>query len=550
MRARIRLSPAIALLPVAIASCQLISGIDDPILLDSSQGGAAASTSPGAGAGHTSSQGGGSSSGFTAGGHGPVGQSSSQGSGQGGAGLSGSGGAGVTSATTSAGGGILSGSVSGAMGSSSSGVTRQCTQGGDRVWDVDIGSSADEDATPLLSRFGSDLYFAATVTSTTTVDVPLRWGGGSDALIAYLDPATAAVRQEQDYGDSADQTATALGAGPTGTVAFGGAMDGRIDFDADTALDVTDDTGDPYLWFALLDASLNSPTAFGYPITNDPRLVGYANVGGSIVYAVAMPEDATLTVDTVQAQPSDVRGVVVGTIDAAGQPVWSSRYGDTPANVDPIGMGVANDGTIVVAGSFSGGAFDFEGTTLNPQGGTDTFLFRLDANGGPVDAVSFHEPSNPRGLLVNGDRSAVVLGDTTDTIWVTWVTTSTNATQHSWQATGPSAAATGDAIAADGSQGLYIAGSLKGTLDFGGSCSAITSASATAGYVAHLDGAGECQWVKLLPPSSPDAVRPRAIAADANAVYVAGSFSTIAYGNGTVSAAYGGRDFFVAALCP
>lgn len=74
--------------------------------------------------------------------------------------------------------------------------------------------------------------------------------------------------------------------------------------------------------------------------------------------------------------------VFVAKYDAAGNHLWSMRFGDVSGDSGQ-GLSLNSTGNVFVTGSFVG-TVDFDGTPLTGAGGTDIFLFKLEPTGLPL----------------------------------------------------------------------------------------------------------------------------------------------------------------------
>ena len=85
-------------------------------------------------------------------------------------------------------------------------------------------------------------------------------------------------------------------------------------------------------------------------------------------------------------QPSD-HDAFVATFDSAGAHVWSKRFGD-PDATRASGLACDDSGDVIVGGTLDG-TVDFGGGPLSAVGGNDVFVVRLDAAGNHVWSKRF-----------------------------------------------------------------------------------------------------------------------------------------------------------------
>jgi hypothetical protein len=99
------------------------------------------------------------------------------------------------------------------------------------------------------------------------------------------------------------------------------------------------------------------------------------------------------------------------------------------------------------------------------------------------------------------------------------------------------------ALAFDGAGNLYVAGTLRGTADFGSG--ALTAAGAADAFIAKLGKDGKAVWARRLGSAGSDEAMAIACERATGEVVMAGSFEgTVDFGRGPLTSA-GGRDLFV-----
>jgi outer membrane protein assembly factor BamB len=190
----------------------------------------------------------------------------------------------------------------------------------------------------------------------------------------------------------------------------------------------------------------------------------------------------------------------VARLDAAGEYVWASRFGNNAAQAGRA-LAIDNDGNILVAGSFVG-TLDFGVPTLplTSAGLEDIFVAKLDPLGQPIWSVRFGN------TVAQGAR--------------------------------------GLAVAADGS--VFVTGELAGSVVFG--ADTVASAGSTDGFLLKLDATdGTPLWVHGFGGSSTDSGADVALGAGGT-VHLTGFFTgTITLAEATL-VGRGGNDALVAKL--
>lgn len=253
------------------------------------------------------------------------------------------------------------------------------------------------------------------------------------------------------------------------------------------------------------------------------------------------------------------RDVFVAKLSAAGDHVWSKRFGDAR---DQRGRGIATDrdGNVFIAGSVWG-AMDFGGGPLTSAGFEDIFVAKLDRHGAHVWSKRFGdaETQDAWDLTTDGDGNVVmagfVLGDVDfgdgltqgganqdavvvklsgdgDTLW------SRRYGDHQHQAS--------QSVAVDSRGNVLLTGAMQGTVDFGKG--PVQSAGRYDAFVVKLDVMGEVQWHRQFGDRY-DQLGPYVAVDDEDAVLLTGFFlGSVDFGDCPLNGV--GMDTFVAKLSP
>jgi hypothetical protein len=186
--------------------------------------------------------------------------------------------------------------------------------------------------------------------------------------------------------------------------------------------------------------------------------------------------------------------IFIAKFDDTGKHAWSKVLGDANGNDTGL-VAVDPDGNVVVAGGFSG-SIQAGGQALTSKGATDVFVLKMSPDGNFLWAKSFGD---------TGDESAT-------------------------------------AVAVDASGAVFIAGSAKEKLDFGGG----PLGDAGSVFVVKLDASGQHVWSRSF--ASPTASVRAIASAGMSQVIVLGDFQgQIDLGGGPLMAS-GGADVFLAKL--
>lgn len=182
----------------------------------------------------------------------------------------------------------------------------------------------------------------------------------------------------------------------------------------------------------------------------------------------------------------------LGKLAADGAPVWQRQLGGAGASVDVLNVAVDAAGSATVVGTFKGSVDIGAGTVAAPTAGAG-----FVAHYGGDKAYKWSK------VLTNG---------------------------------------TAEAVSADASGNVFLAGNYSGSFDLGGG--PITAPGAGGTFVGKLSGAGVFQWARGY-----DAGKPKAIACTAagDPVVVGSTDKTVNFGTGPLMPA-GGEDIFIAKL--
>ena len=199
--------------------------------------------------------------------------------------------------------------------------------------------------------------------------------------------------------------------------------------------------------------------------------------------------------------------ILLASFDAAGNHLWSQRFGDTDIE-HPRGVTTDGAGNVIVAGRFRGNV-DFGGGPLaSASAGTfDIFVAKFDAAGNHVWSQRFGDAAQhyAQGVAVDDSANVILTGYfQSDVDFGGGVLTSAGdfdayvakfdaAGNHVWsQRFGDAGEQYAYGIAADGSGNLAVTGYYRSSVDFGGG--PMTSAGLDDIFVARFDGSGNHLW--------------------------------------------------------
>jgi hypothetical protein len=233
--------------------------------------------------------------------------------------------------------------------------------------------------------------------------------GSSDVFAAKLDAAGAPVWIKR-FGDPSEQRAAGVAVDGPGNAVLAGFFVSSIDFGGAPLASA----GGQDVFVAKLDPAGSTlwSRAFGAP---GPQyaMAAAADAAGNTVIAGCFQGSLDFGEGALMSAGSDDAFVVK--LDASGNTVWSRRFGGVEFE---CGLGVTLDsaGNTTVLGHFSG-AVDFGTGTLTSAGTQDLFLLRLDAAGDTVWSSRFGQgTAYGYGLAVDGAGQAVLTGQFTGSI--------------------------------------------------------------------------------------------------------------------------------------
>lgn len=207
----------------------------------------------------------------------------------------------------------------------------------------------------------------------------------------------------------------------------------------------------------------------------------------------------TIGFDEVALTSAGHLDVFLSKLDSTGALIWAKRFGDGAAQRS-ASVAVGPDDSVAVTGQFFG-TMDLGGAPLTSAGKTDVFVGKVDSQGVHQWSKSFGDGESQEGLRVAVDSQGAVI----------------------------------------------VAGSLRGSADFGGG--QLVSAGNKDVFLAKLDSAGAHQWSKRFGDGAPQDATGLAVAADGSLFLVGQFHGTIDFGGGPL-VSQGSTDIFVAKLAP
>jgi hypothetical protein len=253
------------------------------------------------------------------------------------------------------------------------------------------------------------------------------------------------------------------------------------------------------------------------------------------------------------------KDIYIAKFDAAGNHLWSQRFGDTSSQYAKS-TAVDASGNIVVLGWFYG-TVDFGGGVLTSAGSNDIYIAKFDAAGNHLWSLRFGDTSSQytKSTTVDASGNIFVTGYFQGTVdFGGGVLTSAGsddiyiakfdaAGTHLWsQRFGDASPQYANSAAVDGLGNVVVTGIFLGTVNFGGGL--LTSASAFDIFIVKFNAAGNHIWSDSYgDPSSTEYSTNLSVDGMGN-VFVAGYFpTTVDFGGGVLTSA-GGYDIFIVKL--
>lgn len=235
---------------------------------------------------------------------------------------------------------------------------------------------------------------------------------------------------------------------------------------------------------------------------------------------------------------------------------WSEGFGDVASQV---GTGVATDvsGNVIITGSLYGTA-DFGGGPLTSAGQNDVYVAKFDVNGHHLWSRQFGDadPQLGRSVAVDGSGNIIVAGSMQGSVdfgggpltsaggYDIFVAKFDADGNHLWsQRFGDGSQEEGYSVAVDASGNVVVTGWFGGSVDFGGGM--LTGAGLDDAFVAKFGPSGDHIWSHGFGDGTTQ--RGFDVATDASGNVIATGYfqGSVDFGGGLLASA-GGKDIYVA----
>lgn len=243
----------------------------------------------------------------------------------------------------------------------------------------------------------------------------------------------------------------------------------------------------------------------------------------------------------------------------AGKPMWTAHLGGPQADV---GYALATDkaGNVVLVGFYQGTA-NLGGVPMTSAGQVDFFVAKYDTEGNAMWVRPFGGPGNDMatGVAIDLSGNVYVVGASDGALTIGGSSFGANGATGTFlfsldplgnvlsaKAYGGDSYGTLAKVAVSANGTIGVAGSYKGTIDFGGG--PLTAAMGSyAGFIAEFDGGGNLNFANSLGTDSTTVAEGLGFGSD-ESVAVVGSFSGTGQFGTTTLTSVGQNDVFVAAF--
>lgn len=378
----------------------------------------------------------------------------------------------------------------------------------------------------------------------------LTSAGGSDIFVAKFDAAGNHVWSKR-FGGASDQYAERVAVDGSGNVFVTGYFFGTVDFGGG----VLTNAG-PFGWDAFLarfDAAGNHLWSKRFGDDADTHQIATSVVADGSGNVIVTGEFSG-TVDFGGGGLTNTGwgdNVFLVKYDAAGNHLWSKHFGDDDiqtgqdVTVDASG----NSDNVIVTGYFDG-TLDFSGNAMTSAGSYDIFVAKFDAAGNHLWSRRFGDANEQHGdnTAADGSGNVIVTGDYFGTVDFggepltevgdgdMFIVKFDATGNHLWSKSfGNGTFQNFSGVTTDRSNNVITAGAFWGTLDFGGG--SLTSAGLNDIFVAKFDAVGEHVWSRRYGDSGFQRAEDVAVDAWEN-VTVTGELSgMVDFGHGVLSGA-------------
>jgi FlgD Ig-like domain len=420
------------------------------------------------------------------------------------------------------------------------------------IWSQGYGDAASQSARALaIDALGNIVVTGEFSGVIDFGDAPLTSAGGTDIFLTRHRP-NGNVHLSRSFGDASGQRAADAAVAPDGSTFLTGSFSGSIDFGGDALASA----GSNDVFVAGFDSNLVHVWSKRFGDGDGQYPSGIALDGASGLY-VGGYFSGSIDFGGGPLLASGFDDVFLVKFNSTGLHLWSKRFGNSSAQ-EALDVAVDPAGNVLIVGQFLG-SINFGGANLTSLG-VDVFVAKLDPGGAHLWSKRFGSTLSQSAQAVATDadgnvylagtfKNAIDFGGGPltsageDDVFLAKLDAAGN---HLWSKRfgDASAGQAAKSIAVDPTQRVSIGGYFRGSADFGQG--ALTSAGLEDGFVAQFTAAGDGEWSARYGDGATQSVE--AVVADVGDRLLAGKFAgAIDFGGGALTSA-GADDAFLTRL--
>ena len=373
---------------------------------------------------------------------------------------------------------------------------------GEHIWSKRFGDSTDQSGTAIAAAAGGDIVVAGHFKGTIDIGNPLQSTGDErDIFVAKLDPSGQVVWSKGFGGNDRDTVNALALSASTGHVYMTGSFESDFDFGGPTLTHQR--LGDIFLAKLSSGGAHEWSGGFGSTGIDGPDAIA-VDSASSVFFAGDFRKEILLGVNKLVAEDM----LFYAKVTAGGTHEHSFKFGTDGISVDQEFAGLAVDSAdnVWLAGHFSE-KIDLGGDELTSAGGRDIFVAKLTSSGDHIYSVRFGDGKDQ---FVN-------------------------------------------AIAVDEDDNVVLLGNFDGSVSFGGP--ALSSKGGISNgndvFVAKLDQDGKYLWDAGFGDENPQFATAVAVDHNGNIVLTGALFGSVDFGGGALDAipgAFGASDIYLVKL--
>jgi len=201
--------------------------------------------------------------------------------------------------------------------------------------------------------------------------------GAQDVFLYKLSGVGGGLVWSRQFGDSANQRATALAVDQGDNVFVAGGFSGTMELGVGDLSDTGG--GDAFLIKRKSDGTESWAWQFGDPVGDQAILTLAVDSLAGPVFAGRF--ESSITIGNTALTSNGGVDMFVGALASGGQAKWAIQAGDLGSPDTTLRIGVDSENNVFLAGNYQG-VVDFGGGLLDSGAGSDTFVSKLNPDGG------------------------------------------------------------------------------------------------------------------------------------------------------------------------